>query len=123
MTAVRTRPPATVLAKLRAAIVWIVVLPIRGYQKFISPVTPASCKFHPTCSAYAVTAVRRHGPLKGPLLATFRLIRCHPWQAGGLDPVPTRGAWRPDITADGRTVIPDTDLRDAPPSQFLRSAA
>ena len=123
MTADGSGPSPTAVARIRAVIVWLVVLPIRGYQRFVSPMTPASCKFHPTCSAYAVTAVKRHGPLKGPVLAGFRLVRGHPWQAGGLDPVPTRGAWRPDISPDGRTVIPDTDLRDAPPSHSLRSAA
>lgn len=97
-----------------ALIAWILVLPIRGYQLFISPLTPATCKFHPTCSAYAVTALRRHGPFKGLVLAVYRVGRCHPWQAGGLDPVPQRGAWRPDMTPDGRTVIPEGDLRSAP---------
>jgi uncharacterized protein len=105
----------TVLHKVytvvKSAVVWILVLPIRGYQRFISPLTPPSCKFHPSCSSYAVTAIQRHGPLKGTTLSIYRLGRCHPWQSGGLDPVPTRGRWRPDITADGRTVIPQTDLR------------
>jgi putative membrane protein insertion efficiency factor len=90
---------------------WVLVLPIRAYQLVISPLMPATCKFHPSCSAYAVTALRRHGPFKGLALASYRLGRCHPWQAGGLDPVPPRGAWRPDITPDGRTVIPEDDLR------------
>lgn len=51
-------------------------------------------------------------------LAVVRIGRCHPWQAGGLDPVPTRGRWRPDITPDGRTVIPDVDLRNQRTEQF-----
>lgn len=94
-----------------AALTWLLVMPIRGYQKFISPLTPPSCKFYPSCSSYAVTALHRHGPLKGTALAVIRVGRCHPWQAGGLDPVPTRGRWRPDISPEGRTVIPDVDLR------------
>ena len=100
--------------------VWLLVLPIRGYQAAISPLTPATCKFHPSCSAYAVTALRRHGPGKGTVLATYRIVRCHPWQAGGLDPVPAPGRWRPDITADGRTVIPVNDLRAATESSGTR---
>lgn len=94
-----------------AALVWILVLPIRAYQVVISPMTPATCKFHPSCSAYAITSLRRHGPIKGPVLASYRVVRCHPWQSGGLDPVPAVGRWRPDISPDGRTVIPLTDLR------------
>jgi len=96
---------------LRASIAWILILPIRGYQRFISPLFPPRCKFHPSCSTYAVRSLRRHGPVKGLMLSTYRVGRCHPWQAGGLDPVPMPGKWRPDITADGRTVIPQSDLR------------
>ena len=95
----------------RAAVVWILVLPIRGYQKFISPLTPPSCKFHPTCSSYAVKALQRHGPIKGSMLTVYRVGRCHPWQEGGLDPVPAPGKWRPDISPEGTTVIPLNDLR------------
>lgn len=98
-----------------AALAWVLILPIRGYQMFISPMTPATCRFHPTCSAYAVGSLRRHGPVKGTLLAGYRLCRCHPWQPGGLDPVPPRGAWRPDVTPDGGTDIPLEDLRAAAP--------
>lgn len=94
-----------------SALSWLLIAPIRGYQLFISPITPASCRYHPTCSAYGVRALRRHGPVKGTLLTGYRLARCNPWSAGGLDPVPQRGAWRPDITPDGRTAIPLHDLR------------
>lgn len=100
------------LAGIARVLVLLLVAPIRLYQRFISPMTPATCKFHPTCSAYAVGSLTRHGPLKGLVLAAYRIVRCHPWQAGGLDPVPPRGKWRPDITADGRTVIPLADLRE-----------
>jgi putative membrane protein insertion efficiency factor len=61
---------------------------IRGYQRFISPGLPAACRFHPTCSAYAATAIERHGPLRGLWLAVARLARCHPFHPGGIDPVP-----------------------------------
>lgn len=64
------------------------VLPIRAYQRWISPWTPAMCRFRPTCSQYAVEAVEHHGILKGTLLATWRLLRCHPFSKGGWDPVP-----------------------------------
>ncbi len=109
---------------LRAGAVWLLVLPIRGYQLLISPMTGPTCKFHPTCSAYAVTALRRHGPVKGFILGTWRVARCHPWQPGGLDPVPRRGAWQPDIARDGTTVIPLEDLRAvAGPTPTSRLAA
>lgn len=99
---------------LTAGVVWLLIAPIRVYQLLISPLTPASCRYHPTCSAYGVRALRRHGPIKGTLLTVYRLARCNPWSAGGLDPVPQRGAWRPDVTPDGRTAIPLHDLRCVP---------
>lgn len=58
------------------------------YQKGISPLTPPSCRFEPSCSSYAVEAVRVHGALYGTVLATWRLLRCGPWTPGGWDPVP-----------------------------------
>ena len=61
---------------------------VRAYQRWISPVRPPSCRFTPTCSAYAVTAIERHGALRGSWLAARRLLRCGPWHPGGHDPVP-----------------------------------
>jgi putative membrane protein insertion efficiency factor len=61
---------------------------IRGYQIVHSPLLPASCRFHPSCSQYALEAVTRHGALKGGWLAARRLARCHPFHPGGYDPVP-----------------------------------
>ena len=61
---------------------------IRGYQRFVSPALPPSCRFHPSCSQYALEAVTRHGALKGGWLAARRLARCHPFNPGGFDPVP-----------------------------------
>ncbi|MBX9632840.1 MAG: membrane protein insertion efficiency factor YidD [Burkholderiales bacterium] len=61
---------------------------IKGYQWTISPLLPASCRFYPSCSHYAQEAVHRHGALRGSWLAARRIARCHPWCAGGHDPVP-----------------------------------
>jgi len=63
----------------------IVVLPLRLYQRLVSPLFPATCKYHPSCSQYAIDAVRRHGVLKGSLKAAWRLLRCNPWSRGGVD--------------------------------------
>lgn len=61
---------------------------IKGYQWFVSPVLPGSCRFYPTCSSYALEAIDTHGPVKGAWLALKRIGRCHPWNDGGVDPVP-----------------------------------
>ena len=61
---------------------------IRFYQRCISPLTPAACRYTPTCSQYALEAIRKYGPLKGCWLATKRIARCHPWGGSGYDPVP-----------------------------------
>jgi len=66
----------------------LLILPIRFYQRCISPLTPPSCRFTPTCSQYAVEALRKYGPFKGSWLALRRLLRCHPWGGSGYDPVP-----------------------------------
>jgi putative membrane protein insertion efficiency factor len=61
---------------------------VRLYQRLLSPLLPAACRFYPSCSAYAVEALRRHGALRGLALVVWRLGRCHPFHPGGLDPVP-----------------------------------
>jgi putative membrane protein insertion efficiency factor len=66
---------------------------IRGYQRFISPLFGPTCRYYPSCSAYALGAVRTHGPLKGFVLASWRLLRCNPWSPGGIDHVPEKGSW------------------------------
>lgn len=73
---------------LRRAARWPVLLLIRFYQRVISPWTPPSCRYYPSCSQYAYQAVERHGLLRGGWLAVRRLGRCHPWAAGGVDHVP-----------------------------------
>lgn len=70
---------------------------IQAYRYLISPLLGPSCRFHPTCSAYALEAIDRHGALKGGFLAFRRLSKCHPWHKGDyLDPVPGSGVDRPD---------------------------
>jgi putative membrane protein insertion efficiency factor len=65
----------------------IAIAPIAGYQRWVSPALPRRCKYEPTCSAYAVEAVRNFGILRGLVLAGWRLLRCNPWSHGGFDPV------------------------------------
>ena len=74
----------------RAAFVAVFLAPIRLYQRFISPALPRRCKYEPTCSAYAVDAVRELGVIRGSILAGWRLLRCNPWSHGGWDPVADR---------------------------------
>ncbi|HJR45233.1 MAG TPA: membrane protein insertion efficiency factor YidD [Actinomycetota bacterium] len=62
------------------------------YRRFVSPLFAPHCRFHPTCSSFAVEAIATHGALRGTVLAVRRLGRCHPWSVGGVDPVPPRGA-------------------------------
>ncbi len=73
--------------RLRAAAVW----PLKAYQRYLSPLKGApSCRFHPTCSSYAIEAIETHGVLKGTLMGIWRVLRCHPFHPGGFDPVPPR---------------------------------
>ncbi|HEU4327139.1 MAG TPA: membrane protein insertion efficiency factor YidD [Roseiflexaceae bacterium] len=67
---------------------WLFLTLIRFYQRFISPLTPPSCIYHPTCSNYAIQAISKYGALKGGWMALRRILRCHPWAQGGHDPVP-----------------------------------
>ncbi len=73
---------------IRRLLTALLLLPIYFYQRCISPLTPPSCRFTPTCSEYAVQALRKHGPLKGLYLTVRRLLHCHPWGGSGYDPVP-----------------------------------
>ena len=80
--------PLQIFRLLSEFLAKILILPIRFYQKFISPLTPPSCRFTPTCSQYAIEALRKHGPIKGTYLAIRRILRCHPLGGSGYDPVP-----------------------------------
>ena len=73
---------------MRTLLIRLLQLPIRFYRGYISPLTPPSCRFTPTCSQYAIEALRKHGVIKGGWLAAKRILRCHPWGGSGYDPVP-----------------------------------
>lgn len=70
------------------------LFPLRVYQRLISPALPQRCKYHPTCSAYAVQAVERFGILRGSVLAGWRILRCNPWSHGGYDPPESQTIFR-----------------------------
>lgn len=78
------------MSRLADSVVWLLLLPLKAYRRFVSPYLPPVCRFHPSCSAYAVEALQVHGPLRGVWLTTRRLLRCAPWHPGGYDPVPPR---------------------------------
>ncbi len=73
---------------VKKAAIWPFVMLIRFYQVCISPLKPACCRFTPTCSQYGLQAFRKHGPIKGLILTTWRILRCQPWGGSGYDPVP-----------------------------------
>lgn len=75
---------------MRAVLTWVLIIPIRAYRLILSPWVGHSCRFQPTCSAYAIEALETHGPLRGLWLTLRRLARCNPWGGSGLDPVPPR---------------------------------
>ena len=65
----------------------ILILLVRGYQIFISPIMPGKCRFYPTCSTYFIQAVEKYGPFKGTRLGIRRILKCHPFHEGGYDPL------------------------------------
>ncbi len=67
---------------------WLLLVLVRGYRRLVSPVLPPVCRFYPSCSRYAETALERHGAVRGSWLTARRLVRCHPFHPGGIDPVP-----------------------------------
>ncbi|MEP6559798.1 MAG: membrane protein insertion efficiency factor YidD [Nakamurella sp.] len=110
----------------------VLIAPIRFYQRFITPYTPATCRYYPTCSAYAVTALRTRGAFIGTGLTIWRLLRCNPWSSGGVDHVPAKGVHRhlhdsepeqAEFTRDDPTAAEQEDTdnreREAPPGSSL----
>nr|WP_299241077.1 membrane protein insertion efficiency factor YidD [uncultured Halomonas sp.] len=87
---------------LRRGLSALLIGVIRLYQYGISPLLGPRCRFWPTCSHYAIEALQRHGPFKGGWLALKRILKCHPWYAGGIDPVPPTHA---------RSLYPSTDCQ------------
>ena len=71
---------------LRAAMIWLLILPVRFYQLVIGPLLPKVCRFHPSCSDYFILAVEKHGALRGSMKGMWRICRCNPWNRGGYDP-------------------------------------
>lgn len=85
---------SSVTRTLALPLIWV----IRAYQLVISPMRPPTCRYYPSCSAYAVTALERHGLAPGTWLAVRRLLRCHPWTPGGVDHVPPAAPRRHQTT-------------------------
>lgn len=77
----------------------VVLIPLRVYQRLISPALGARCRYYPSCSEYAAQAIERFGILRGLVLAGWRLLRCNPWSHGGFDPVDDQRLFRPRATA------------------------
>ncbi len=73
---------------LKAVIIFVLIMPIKLYQYTLSPMLGASCRYTPTCSAYSIQALKKHGPIKGSYLAIKRILSCNPWGGHGHDPVP-----------------------------------
>ena len=80
---------------MRRALRELLLLPLHLYRRAISPALGPHCRYHPTCSEYAVEAVRTYGVARGSLLAAWRVLRCNPWSRGGVDPVARQTAFRP----------------------------
>jgi putative membrane protein insertion efficiency factor len=83
-----------VIALLQRLILAVVTAPIRFYQRMISPAIPARCKYYPSCSSYAVSALREYGIMRGSVLAAWRVLRCNPFSHGGHDPVEAQRVFR-----------------------------
>ena len=81
-------PRVSLWRRIRRILAWPLIALVRFYQLFISPLLPPSCRYTPTCSQYALEALRRYGPIKGGWLALRRILRCHPFGGSGYDPVP-----------------------------------
>ncbi len=114
-------------------IAWLLVMAVRAYQELISPGLPRRCKYYPSCSQYAIDALKAYGVARGLILAGWRLLRCNPWSYGGYDPVEQQKIFRPGhrLQDDRRTELdcqagthrpPQCDLLLEPGSWLRRSA-
>jgi putative membrane protein insertion efficiency factor len=92
-----TQPPRNPLSR---AINAVLLAPVRAYRRWLSPALPARCKYYPTCSEYAEQALRELGPVKGSIVAAWRVLRCNPLSSGGLDPLDNRRLFRSDRAGD-----------------------
>jgi len=106
------------MTQLARLLTLLLLVPIRLYKAFVSPLLPPLCRFHPSCSVYAMGALGVHGPVKGLWLALRRIARCHPLNRGGLDPVPPKhGRKAEDVLADSFPFI--AERLKAPPPPYL----
>jgi uncharacterized protein len=112
---------------LRRAARFVVALPawllaglIVGYRRYVTPFTPATCRYYPTCSSYGLAAIRTHGAVKGTVLTVWRVLRCNPWTRGGVDHVPPHGRWRapadPELNHSTAPVTTDSAAGPTAPS-------
>jgi len=76
---------------VRTGLTFILIIPVKMYQWLLSPYLPNTCRYTPTCSNYAIEALKVHGPIKGLILGTKRIVSCNPWGGHGHDPLPPRG--------------------------------
>ena len=99
---------------LRRCALLALLLPLRFYRRWISPGLPRTCRYYPSCAAYAEQALRTHGPVRGSWLAVRRLARCHPWTPGGVDHVPpARDAGREPTTINAVSAGDPTNVTGA----------
>jgi hypothetical protein len=91
----------------------LLVAPIRIYQRWISPAFAPRCRYYPSCSEYAAESIRELGPVRGLILAGWRLLRCNPFSKGGFDEVADRRLFRSTATRSGRAASPSTAATDA----------
>ena len=91
---------------MKRLIAALLIAPIRIYQRFISPAFAPRCRYYPTCSAYAVQSIRELGPVRGTILAGWRLLRCNPFSHGGVDEISDRRLFRGAKTRSERTAAP-----------------
>jgi len=92
----------------------VLTAPIRAYQRWISPAMAPRCRYYPTCSAYAVQAIRELGPIRGLILAAWRLLRCNPLSHGGIDELSDRRLFRNTAGRSGRRPSPSTPQTPRP---------